>query len=124
MVGRRTLLETLSQRYWSSVSLSGLSAQSYQIQPILERPMTDVQFSSVKEGPSCSRLGTVVGLSASANDLVDNHHDISRRGDCRDACVLVFFPERPDSSRTKKTRRAANGSSDSDESWAGALWSR
>src|SRR6266478_9365353 len=28
--------------------------------------MTDVQFSSVKEGPSCSRLGTVVGLSASA----------------------------------------------------------
>ncbi len=32
----------------------------------LERPMTDVQFSSVKEGPSCSRLGTVVGLSASA----------------------------------------------------------
>jgi len=38
---------------------------------ILERPMTDVQFSTVKEGPSCSRLGTVVGLSASANDLVD-----------------------------------------------------
>ena len=28
--------------------------------------MTDVQFSSVKENPSCSRLGTVVGLSASA----------------------------------------------------------
>jgi hypothetical protein len=28
--------------------------------------MTDVQFSSAKENPSCSRLGTVVGLSASA----------------------------------------------------------
>ena len=62
--------------------------------------MTDVQFSSVKEGPSCSRLGTVVGLSASANDLVDHHRDISRRGSCRDVCVLVFFPERADSSGT------------------------
>ena len=53
--------------------------------------MTDVQFTSVKEGPSCSRLGTFVGLSASANDLVDHHRDISRRGNCRDACVLFFF---------------------------------
>jgi hypothetical protein len=59
----------------------------------LEQPMTDVQFSSVKEGPSCSGLGTVVGLSASANDLVDNHRDISRRVRCRDACFLVFSRE-------------------------------
>jgi len=33
-------------------------------QLFLERPMTGVQFRSVKEGPSCSSLGTVVGLSS------------------------------------------------------------
>src|SRR6266446_622457 len=70
---------------------------------------------------SCSRLRTVVGLSASANDLVDHHRDISRRGSCRDACVLVFVRERADSSSTEKARTTANGSSDSNESWAGAL---
>ncbi len=68
--------------------------------------MSDVQFRSLKEGPSCSRLDTVVGLSASANDLVDHHRDISRRGTCRDACVLVFFPDlaalrKPEEHRTE-----------------------
>jgi hypothetical protein len=58
------------------------------------------------------------------NDLVDHHRDISRLGSCRDACVLVFVREGADSSSTKKARRAANGSSDSDKNWAGALWSR
>ena len=84
----------------------------------------DVQFRSVKEGPSCNSLGTVVGLSAGANDLVDHHRDISRSGTCRDACVLVFFPERANSGSTKKARRAPNGISDSDEGWAGTLRSR
>ena len=37
-------------------------------------------------------LGAVVGLSASANDVVDYHRDISRGGSSRDVCVLVFFP--------------------------------
>jgi len=113
-----------SQRSTERRPNCGSSGPVLRNQLILERPMTDVQFTSVKEGPSCSRLGTFVGLSASANDLVDHHRDISRRGNCRDACVLFFFRERADSGITKKARTAANGSSDSDESWTGALWSR
>ena len=71
--------------------------------------MTDVQFrAQCRKAPSCSRLDTIVGLSASANDLVVHHRGISRRGSCRDVCVLVFSPERADSSSTKKARTAAN----------------
>src|SRR5580765_5810167 len=84
-------------------------------------PTTDVQFSSVKEdpSPSCSRPGTVVGPGCErGNDLVGHYRDISRGGTCRDVCVLVFVRQEAQPSG------AANGSSDSDKSWAGALWSR
>ena len=60
----------------------------------------------------------LVARSGLSNDLVGHHRDITRRGSCRDAGVLVFVRQRAAPSRV------ANGSSDSDKSWAGALWSR
>jgi len=59
-----------------------------------------------------------------ANDLVVDRRNISRRRGYRDACLVVLFPERSDSSSTQRPRTAAKGTQDSETSCARAVWFR